>query len=230
MDTASSRQARASTLMRQYTDDVLLLMMSYQEEDPDEARQAFQEFIIRHQGYIEKICHRYCIPFIEGEEAEKDLRNDTLLLIYQSADSFESGSAQTSEEISLEVKKFIFQAVRLAFQRRFAYVKESKLAKRQSPEDQSDPEEADDSETSSFFSSLDEAILKKALSKLDDRTKDILHAYCLDGNVLVGSRQHISDELMQGLCERYRTTPENIRQIKGRAIAKLRVAFGMTQK
>lgn len=62
--------------------------------------------------------------------------------------------------------------------------------------------------------------LQNALNLLTEREKHIITEYadeeCID------SKRHLSDKSMKYLCALYETTPENIRQIKKRALDKIK--------
>ena len=60
--------------------------------------------------------------------------------------------------------------------------------------------------------------VEEALKTLSDRDQDILRTYMMyeDG------KKHLPDGVFQHLLKKYNTTPENLRQVKGRSLKKIK--------
>lgn len=63
--------------------------------------------------------------------------------------------------------------------------------------------------------------LDKALSSLSEREKYVLMTYMQYFDPTEPNR-HLPDELLKNICIKFNTTPDNIRQIKSRAIKKMK--------
>ena len=84
-----------------YTDEDLLVLMSYQSENEEEAKQAFNEFDSRYKEFIWKLCYNVCKNGEFGdEELAKDVFMQTRACIYFSSHTYDPGKGKIKTWIS----------------------------------------------------------------------------------------------------------------------------------
>ncbi len=193
-----------------YSDEDLLVLMSYRSENEREAEEAFKEFDSRYKSFIWSLCYYVCKngPF-GGKELAEDVFMQTRTRVYYSAHTYDSSKGK--------IKTWISRIAKNEMNDLLGVLKEKRIGEK-------------------TFVSLDEALavvtvdvadeietpekklLNTALDSLTEKERDILMTYMLyqDGN------KHLPDEVLEELRKRYQTTSANIRMIKMRTLDKIK--------
>ena len=200
----------------------LLEMMTWRESDIDVAREAFAELYRRHVKYLYSVCRKYS-KGLGGDDAAEDLTSETFKLIYEKgASTFKPGSASDSDGMRRHVRAWLGRiAHNLACDVFRGRVPEIRLEEdqRDSAGNQESPE---DLERSSRLLALMEKILTK-------RELDVLRVTSQYVD-LRKPHQKLPDDVLEDLARQWGVTHENIRQIKSRALKKLKQALPVEMK
>jgi RNA polymerase sigma-70 factor (ECF subfamily) len=201
--------------MSEYSDEDLLVLMSFQKENKKEAEEAFRIFYNKYKNFLWSLCYSICTKSKgtnEGEELAKDVFNNTMMSIYDSSHTYDSKKSKVNIWMARIAKNEMLDL--LKGQTEFIPLNEDI----HSTSEDNDKEDTD-------FISPEKRILDKALNTLSEKEKDILLTYMQysDGN------KHLPDEVINELCQRYGTLPATLRQIKKRSLDKIK-SFITTNK
>lgn len=193
--------------MEDYSDEDLLIVMSFQKENEKEAKQAFNIFYKRHKQFLWNLCCRVC----RANELAKDVVQDTWLSIYKSCHTYNAGKSNVKTWMSIIAKN------------KWLDIMKGETEWIPLNEDIYSNLEEDDEKIN--ISSPEKTVLDEALGKLSEREKDILLTYMQysEGN------KHLPDEEISELCQRYSITSENLRQIKTRSLNKVKTIITSNQ-
>ena len=193
--------------MNDYSDEDLLVLMSFQKDNKKEAEEAFNAFYDRYKAFLWSLCYSICTKrkgTSEGEEFAKDIFNNTMMSIYEGSHTYDSKKSKITTWMS-----------RIAKNEMFDFLKdESEFSPLN--EEVDSISDNDDTEKSSFISP-GKRELENALLTLSEKEKDILLTYMEYSN----GKKHLPDVLISELCKRYSTLPATLRQIKKRSLEKI---------
>jgi RNA polymerase sigma-70 factor (ECF subfamily) len=153
--------------MTEYSDEDLLVLMSFRKENKKEAEEAFLAFYNKYKKFLWSLCYSICTKskgISEGEELAKDVFNNTMMSIYENSHTYDSKKSKVNTWISKIAKNEMFD-----------------LQKGESEfipfnEDIYSISEIDSEEDDSFISP-EKRILDEALNELSEKEKDILLTY-----------------------------------------------------
>lgn len=198
------------------SDIKLLTMMSNNETNKKLADEAFAEFVIRYGNYLWKVCSKVCSKFSQGTSLAEEIYTDTLVEgIYSNADIL------LSNELVLkgQIKPVLGRIAQNEF---YDYFRSNPMEKQhfvsvyeldiKTNDEEFELEKVHEERKPS----LNQLILEEGLSLLSDKEKHILYTY------LNNPGKKLPKNIMASLCKEYETTSENIRQIKYRAMNKLK--------
>lgn len=216
---ALSDVAQASGGFSTETDEDLLVFMTMREEDRGGAQEAFEEFYRRHVHYLHYIC-RTTYEGVVGKGDIIDLVQETFWRVYQKADTYKPLTS-THVEPSRRVRAWMGTIA--------ANILRSKLRRGHSAAQSIDDLDGKDQIVLSQPppDCVDQApglrlkCLGEALETLSERERDILRMWGL--HYKPGEKfQRLPDDVSQWLSATWKTTPENIRQVRKRAVDKIR--------
>jgi RNA polymerase sigma factor (sigma-70 family) len=195
-------------------DDELFVMMRNSEADNEQARMAWQEFYKRYHKYLWKCCLNQCRK-LDGDyvPTAKDLFQSTMQKIYLKSHTYKSRKDSS-------VKAWISRIAQNEFH---DYLKKYYLnfVKGAIPDIPEEFEEANDDEASQKIQDIKFDKLKSLLSQLTEKEYKILIT-CMTYYQIDNPNAHLPDFVIEELCDEFRITSATIRQIKRRAILKLK--------
>ena len=192
------------------------------------SEQAFNEFFCRYKSYLLRACRKCCYSFDSSDLLADDIFQNTLLKVLSKAHTFKvKNSEAPSKTISNEVKAWLS---RIAYNELINFLRknpdEKKLSnpfrtKSYEVEETIIDDLADENAPTESKSTIQKNILDAALNKLSEREKYVLMAYM---QYFVHSQplKHLPNDVLDEICSKYSITPDNVRQIKARALKKLK--------
>ncbi len=195
-----------------YNDEDLLVLMSYRDENKQEAEQAFIEFDSRYKNFIWSVCYKVCINGIfESEELAKDVFMQTRTRIYYSAHTYDPSKGKIKTWISRIAKNEMLDLLGILQEKRIGEKLFVSL-------DEARAVATEDSVNESEFQTPEKKIIDEALNSLTERERDILLTYMLyqDGN------RHLPDDMIEELKKRHDTSSANLRMIRMRSMNKVK--------
>jgi RNA polymerase sigma factor (sigma-70 family) len=199
------------------SDEDLIFYMSVQSEDRATAEEAWEEFFFRYREYVLGVCRRF--RGILGDLGVEDLAKDTLVRVFEKAHTFKPLNCGNNNRERARICAWMGRIANNLFfsslrrQPTINFVDTPQAGGRETPTREevcNEPAE-----------SSQRALLREALDTLNEREREILltsYAWYEPG---VGCQRMPTEEL-EALTERFHTTPANIRQIRTRALDKLK--------
>jgi RNA polymerase sigma factor (sigma-70 family) len=202
-------------------DDILLAVIA-RREDQTAAREAWAEFYRRHVRYVYAVCLRAYCRLLGGEAGVEALVSDTFLAVFQrGASTFRSSGSNDPEVMRKHVRAWLGQIARrlalLHLRRERARPEDLAGAVRWRsvlPRSEEPPGAAGE----------DVRRVRHAMETvLSERERDVLctRMQFYDPEK---AQQRLESQTLRDLANRWQTTPDNIRQVYHRAIAKIRQA------
>lgn len=193
-----------------YSDEDLLVVISFREKNEVEAKEAFKIFYDRYKRFLLSLCYKVC-QNIEpnGAELAKDVFVNTMMAVYESSNTYNASKSKVATWLSCIAKHEMLDLLNILNEKRIG-------------EKQFIPLNEDlaisDTEDNIEIETPQKKALDEALQTLSDKERDILLTYMMyqEGN------KHLPDEVIQVLCDRYETSSINLRKIKQRALEKVR--------
>lgn len=193
-----------------YTDEDLFFLMSLKAEDEDEAHEAFRIFYERYKRLLWSLCYSVCnkLDISNVEEFARCVFNNTMTAIYEHP-TYDGTKSKLSTWMS-----------RIAYHETLDLIADFKIndTKKNVPLNEKIAETFPELQEFSDFETPEKKILTEALNQLQDRDREILLTSMMYKEV----HKHIPDEILLELSNRYSTTTVNIRQIRKRALDKVK--------
>jgi RNA polymerase sigma factor (sigma-70 family) len=198
------------------SDGDLLVYMTMAEEDPPTARAAWEEFYRRHAEYLYAVCVRAYGPLLGGQAGVCDLVADTFRRAYEKADKFDAQGISDPERLRRRTRAWLGRiAQRLA--------QTVLRGRHRMPTAFLEPEQwrqVAGPPRSEGASSDEVRRVQEALLSLSEREQLVLRVtlqWYDPGRV----HQRLPNEVAADVARTLRTTPENLRQIRRRALKKV---------
>lgn len=193
-----------------YTDEDLFFLMSLKDEEEAEAQQAFGIFYEKYSRLLWSLCYSVCrkIDVSNTEELAKCVFYNTMTTIYEHP-TYDAKKSKLSTWIS-----------KIAYHETLDLISEFKLneSKRNISLNEKVIETVPEKEEIIDTETPEKKILNEALDQLKEREREILLT-CL---MYKEEHKHIPDEILLELSQKYDTTAVNIRQIRKRALDKVK--------
>ena len=199
------------------SDDRLLALMG-QKNDRYGFEAAWVEFHRRHSAYLYRVCLKAC-RHGDRHEGARDLANATFKRVLEAKARFAPPDGVTAEVMSRLVRAWLGRiATRLAAdEARVGCVEEPiHLGHEEWQDIRERPEGAASQSTPEVYRILSE--------ELDEREQDVIRTSFMAYDPDRENQKRSTDDV-QTLAAKWNTTPENIRQIRKRALDKLRKAI-----
>lgn len=212
--------ARGTVVMRgdsTESDADLLAYMAMRAEDPATAREAWAEFYRRHAGYLQAICERAYGAGLGGDLGAGDLVAETFRRAFDRAHQFAVRGAPSEDVLRRQVRAWLGRIAQRLFQ-------DAMRSRRRLEQVHV---EAEDWERIPFPAPGPApdpgklALVRRALQQLSDREQCVLRVtfqWYQPGQ----PHQRLPDDVIEDLAEALQTTPENLRQIRRRALERIR--------
>ena len=192
-------------------------------EDPGQIRNLKNSF---YKSYINDVYTkviRMCRNFSDAEQLAKDITQDTFIKAFGNINKFTLPATAEPMKHRRIIMKWLLVIATNCFKKEYAIrINESNYDDivKIIGEPIYEPFEEDSGEIKFEIQNQFRLKLQTALNLLTERERHIIVEYadeeCID------SKRHLSDKCMHYLCTLYDTTPENIRQIKKRALDKIK--------
>jgi RNA polymerase sigma factor (sigma-70 family) len=201
------------------TDDDLLVFITWKKDDPETACEAWAEFYRRHVDYLFGVCYKAFWKTLKSRDRVSDLVTDTFKRVYEHADSFKPSGVKDAEAMRKRVRAWLGTIARRLFLDRLPPT-DNQPAECQLEQDHwqniPQPEAAEESDSELI------TVVKTAYQKvLTEREQEVirvtLHWYDPSSD-----HQRLPNEVAAELAKHLGTTPENLRKIRERALAKLK--------
>lgn len=203
-------------MISQETDEDLLIYISMKKEDPVSANIAFNELYYRHAKYLYNILIKQEPSLLRSGEIN-DLLQDTFLRVYEKAGTFKSTGVKSHKEAEAIVRAWMGRiAINIFLER----CRQKKKNKQEYP-DNIEWEDIPSRPGSVNIKTEEKQIIEKALYTLSERDKAIILASFQYYDFEEGDFK-IPKEELNALCDRFQTTRDNIRQIRKRALQKIK--------
>jgi RNA polymerase sigma factor (sigma-70 family) len=203
------------------SDEDLLVYMSLRVEDPSAAEEAWAEFYSRHIGYLFIQCRKACLTVL-GDLGVSDLVQETFIRAFEKAATFNSRGSTDRDVIRRQVRAWLGKIANRLFLDTFRGTSVSCDSGMDCPDAQSTAEVKDcEPQPQSHRVKL----IREALTTLTERERHILRVTA-DWYQADRIHQRVSKAEMGILVRQLETTAVNIRQIRKRAIDKVRDYIG----
>jgi RNA polymerase sigma factor (sigma-70 family) len=199
------------------SDSDLMAYMAMAEDDPSSAREAWAEFYGRHVRYLYAVCSSAYGQILGGDTGVADIVSDTFRSAFRNAHLFDPGGIEEPDRIRRRTRAWLGRiAQRLVMDRlRSAQrlpVVHLDLERWQSV---AEPERS---------APRDDALIRavqRAIGQLSDKEQTVIrvtYQWYQAGQ----AHQRLPSAVVSDLAETLQTTPENLRQIRRRALRKIR--------
>lgn len=193
-----------------YSDEDLFVMMSFREENEAEAKEAFRLFYNRYKNLLWSLCYGLCrkLDVNNGKELAEYIFTNTMIAIYEhpTYDSSKSKLSTWMSKIAYHEALDLINGHKINDSKNCVSLNETMAI--------STSEDVD----STRYSLPQRKVLDDALNTLTEREKEILLICMMHQE----PHKHLSYEVLNELGSRFGTTPANVRQIKKRALDKLK--------
>ncbi len=198
-----------------YTNEDLLFIVSCKEEDEEEALKAFKIFYDKNVKWFFTLCVQVCSTitiYNETEDLAKAVFNGTMHFVWDNAGKYDKTKSKVQTWVSNNARYIMYDILNEYKGKVSGGIQFVPITK------EVDIASADESDNYSDVETPEILALAVALQSLSDRERDILMEYMRysDGN------KHLPNDVLIELCQRYMITSDNARQIKKRALEKVR--------
>jgi RNA polymerase sigma factor (sigma-70 family) len=202
---------------KEVCDAELLRQMATAAVGSDEGKAAWEEFYNRHRRYLYGVCRRAYNETL-GEARIVELVQDTFIRVYQKARTFKPVENEDAVVAGRRVRGWLGQIseniVHDSFRNepQVVFMDEDEL-----------PDRGDSGNSAANSQTSSERLkrLEKVMASLTDREQEVLRATAMWYRP--GQRQQrLPNSVMNKLATSLNTTSDNIRQIRSRAMAKVR--------
>jgi len=199
-------------------DSGLLAQMARVDSDAAGAEKAWEEFYRRHYDYLFKVGRGLYARQI-GEGPVFEAVQEVFVKAFRRASTFEACNSESADEHRRHVRAWLGSILRNTVSDLY----------RQEPEEVfiEDLESIPDPKQGVYDSDEEPPMgpLEKAFTELEENEREVLRETMLWHNPRA-QQQRMPSAALQALATRLNTTPTNIRQIRSRAIAKLKRVTG----
>lgn len=175
-----------------------------------------------------RVCRKCCNSFDSSDSLADDIFQNTLLKVLNKSHTFKLKKLdEQSTNISKEVKAWLSRIANNELINFLRKNPDEKILSNPYRKKSDEVEEtiSDDSNTENIEAEIiptfEKNILDKALKKLAERERYILMVYMQYFDHAQPLR-HIPDDVLGGICTKFNVNADNVRQIKGRALKKLK--------
>ena len=199
------------------TDVDLMGYMSMRDEDPVTARDAWAEFYKRHVEYLYSVCYRAYSHMLVGDAGVADIVSETFFRAYRNATLYNAAGIKDADRIRRRTRAWLGRiAQRL--------VLDALRGAQRMPTYQFKADEWDSIPEESDLPSRDETLVwqvEDAIKQLTEREQTVIRV-TFEWYQPGLPHQRLPNDVVAELSETLKTTPENLRQIRRRALAKIR--------
>jgi len=203
------------------SDAELLACMALAEADAPSARGAWEEFYLRHVDYLHAVCLRAYGTLLGGDAGAADLTADTFRRAYERAGTFDAGRIADPERLRLRTRAWLGRiAQRLAMEALRGRARLPAITLDQDEWQQVAREPAAKEGDAPNPAAERLALVRRAIESLAEREQVVLRA-TFQWREAGADHSRLSNRASADLAESLGTTPENLRQIRRRALKKV---------
>lgn len=198
----------------------LIRRMADQEADFAGARDAWGRLYVRHHGFLSRVFMSHYGYLLDANVVE-DLVQEAFLKAFDGARTFDHAESCETELQQRKCRAWLFRIATNALRDRFRGQRDVSMAQEGEGETLTGSAETNTDDTEERLPKGERLkLLESGLALLSDTEQTILRATMLWWQ---GDREHqrMPNEAMQQLCRQTGKSPENIRQIRSRALKKL---------
>lgn len=199
------------------TDEDLLVFMTWKSDHPGAANAAFAEFHSRHVRYLYAVClEAHADEF--GHDGVEDLVQETFWRAFERATTF-TPMGGDEEAARRRIRAWLG---RIAYRLVLTAVHRQKRRVRFVTGDDDRVNDCSDKTAPRRELTAEEVLVRRGMTEvLNERERQVLEIFTSYYDA-ESEHQYPPDGLVTELCERLMTTEENIRQIRRRALGKLK--------
>src|SRR2546428_7187958 len=186
--------------------------MTMREEDPLVANEAWGEFYRRYMDYMPDKCRAVCEGILAGSGPD-DLAQLTFIRAYERANTFRSGEISDPDRFRNRVRAWLGRIAQNIYRDMLRGRKDSKELAVDKEELEEAPEQVRATPTTSTYKRL----LDEAIGSLSEKKQHVLrvtYQYYQPGK----KHQRLPNDVAEELAKTLNTTPDNIRQLRRRAL------------
>ena len=205
------------------TDVDLMGYMSMNAEDPSTARDAWAEFYKRHVDYLYGVCYRAYEQILGGDSGVGDIVSETFHRAFRKAELFDANGIVDPDRLRRRTRAWLGRiAQRL--------VLDTLRGAKRLPTCQFETETWQNIPEQPRQPSRDDELIRQvrdALDQLSEKEQTVIRVtfeWHQPGKI----HQRLPNEVVINLAETFQTTPENLRQIRRRALIKIRRFLGQS--
>ena len=207
----SVQAAGAGVDLRHENDEDLLIYMSMRADDPAVARAAWAEFFRRHAKYLYRRCRRFTKNVLD-EAGTNDLVQETLIRAYDRAGTFNGAGIKDTQRLERRTRAWLGRIALNIFRD----ILRDREGRREVPLDENDPAPEPEPRQTSLTSARRQ-LIDEAIDSLSEREQIVLRTvfqYFEPG-------KNLPRPVIEDLANSLKTTSDNLRQIKSRALRKI---------
>ena len=219
--TTESRSSLAERAFAAETDADLMVFMSMSDEDPTAARHAWAEFYGRHVDYLYAVCQRAYGDMLRGDTGVGDLVTETFQRAFRHAHLFRPEETDEPQRLRRRSRAWLGRIAQRLFQ-------DVLRDRRRLETVQLEPSVWEQIPACTPVPSADRALVERvgeALAQLTEKEQIVIRTtfqWYRPGQTHQRLPSPVVHELAETLC----TTPENLRQIRRRALLRIRTFLG----
>lgn len=207
--------AGSGTDLRRESDEDLFVYMTMRADDPSVANAAWAEFYQRHFEYLYRRCCRLSRGILD-EPGARDLVQDTFIRAYKKASTFNGDGITDPDRLQRRTRAWLGRIAQNIFRDMFR----GREGIREVPLDENELGSEPEHVQSSSLTLANRQLLDEAIDSLSEREQIVLRTtfqYYQPGK----QNQHLPHDVVEDLAKSLKTTSDNVRQIRSRALRKI---------
>jgi len=199
------------------TDIDLMGYMSMNGEDPSTARDAWAEFYRRHVDYLYGVCYRAYESLLGGDTGVGDIVSETFHRAFRRAELFDATGIEDPDRIRRRTRAWLGRIAQRLVLDTLRGTKRLPTCRFEAETWQNIPEQP-------RLPPRDDELIRKvrgALDQLSDKEQTVIRV-TFEWYQPGKTHQRLPNNVVTDLAETLETTPENLRQIRRRALKKVR--------
>ncbi len=203
------------------TDVDLMGYMSMRDEDPSTARDAWAEFYKRHVDYLYGVCHRAYEHILGGDTGVGDIVAEAFHRAYRRAELFDADGIEDPVRIRRRTRAWLGRIAQ-------RIVLDTLRPTQRLPTCRFETEKWESIPAQPSLPPRDDKLIRQvrdALDQLSEKEQTVIRVtfeWYQPGQI----HQRLPNDVVTDLAETLETTPENLRQIRRRALTKIRALLG----
>ncbi|GJM32928.1 MAG: hypothetical protein DHS20C18_19290 [Saprospiraceae bacterium] len=211
----------ATTKTNETSTELLAYMALYQEDEPQEAEEAFNEFYSRYSRFITAVVFKNCPKgsAYYDQSLIKATVHNTFYKAYFRAETFKTEGETDEVKLERRIKAWLSQIAKNEMMQllrvTIPYLNNHKFTENDTTTEPAElPSYLRDDEPTS----IERDLIDKALAALPERERDVLLTYTR----FQEGKKKLPTEELERLAILYDTTSENLRQIRSRALKRVK--------